>query len=32
MDGSISKKLVAEMIGTFVLVFDGVGTAVLAGA
>ncbi len=32
MDGSISKKLVAEMIGTFVLVFGGVGTAVLAGA
>jgi aquaporin Z len=31
MDGSISKKLVAEMIGTFVLVFGGVGTAVLAG-
>lgn len=26
------KKLVAEMLGTFVLVFGGVGTAVLAGA
>jgi len=32
MDGAIMKKLVAEMIGTFVLVFGGVGTAVLAGA
>jgi aquaporin Z len=26
------KKLIAELIGTFVLVFGGVGTAVLAGA
>lgn len=32
MDKSITKKLVAEVIGTFVLVFGGVGTAVLAGA
>ena len=32
MDNSVMKKLVAEMIGTFVLVFGGVGTAVLAGA
>jgi aquaporin Z len=32
MDNSVLKKLVAEVIGTFVLVFGGVGTAVLAGA
>ncbi|MHC1679795.1 MAG: aquaporin Z [Methanomassiliicoccales archaeon] len=32
MDKSLSKKLVAEVIGTFVLVFGGVGTAVLAGS
>ncbi|HNX47596.1 MAG TPA: aquaporin Z [Methanomassiliicoccales archaeon] len=32
MDKSVMKKLVAEMIGTFVLVFGGVGTAVLAGS
>ncbi len=32
MDKSVMKKLVAEVIGTFVLVFGGVGTAVLAGA
>lgn len=32
MEASVSKKLVAEVIGTFVLVFGGVGTAVLAGA
>jgi aquaporin Z len=32
MDKSVMKKLVAEVIGTFVLVFGGVGTAVLAGS
>jgi len=32
MDNSVLKKLVAEVVGTFVLVFGGVGTAVLAGA
>ena len=32
MDNSVLKKVVAEVIGTFVLVFGGVGTAVLAGA
>jgi len=32
MDNSVMKKLVAEVIGTFVLVFGGVGTAVLAGS
>src|SRR3989442_5033688 len=29
--GTTMKKYVAEMIGTFVLVFGGVGSAVLAG-
>lgn len=32
MDDSVLKKLAAEVMGTFVLVFGGVGTAVLAGA
>ncbi len=32
MDKSVMKKLIAEVIGTFVLVFGGVGTAVLAGS
>jgi aquaporin Z len=32
MDNSVLKKLVAEVVGPFVLVFGGVGTAVLAGA
>ena len=31
MDAALSKKLGAEFLGTFVLVFGGVGTAVLAG-
>src|SRR5690606_9731738 len=29
--GTESKKYIAEMIGTFVLVFGGIGTAVIAG-